>query len=338
MKAMVREQYGSPEVLRLQEVTKPSPARGEVLVKVHAASVNAGDWHLLRGSPFIIRLMGFGLLRPKARILGADLAGRVEALGVGVDRLRVGDLVFGDISRSGFGAFAEYVCAREEELVSKPTSLPFDAAATVPTASMTALQALRDYGGLRAGQSVLINGASGGVGTFAVQIAKTRGARVTGVCSTKSVELVRSLGVDRVIDYTQEDFTRGDEQFDLIVDIAASRPVHACKGVLRPGGCYVVVGGAASSFFQALLLGPWLSRATGRRFVGFELKPSAADLGVIRDLIVAGKIKPISTRRFPLHELPQAITYLEHGHPQGKIVIDVEPAPTLGGKETVRCL
>lgn len=338
MKAMVREQYGAPEVLRLQEVGKPSPAKGEVLVKVHAASANAGDWHLLRGRPFIIRLMGFGLLRPKARILGADLAGRVEALGAGVARLRAGDEVFGDISRSGFGAFAEYVCAREEDLVRKPTSLPFDAAATVPTASLTALQALRDYGRLRAGQGVLINGASGGVGTFAVQIAKAWGARVTGVCSSKSVDLVRSLGADHVIDYTREDFTLGDEQFDLIVDIAASRPIHACRRVLRPGGCYVVVGGAASSFFQALLLGPWLSRATGRRFAGFELKSNAADLGVIRDLIVAGRIKPITTRRFPLDELPQAITYLEHGHPQGKIVIDVELAPALRRKEADRCL
>ena len=241
MKAIVTEQYGSPDVLRLKEVAKPTPEDDEVLVKVHAASVNAGDWHLMRADPFLIRLM-YGLRKPSRPILGSDVAGRVEAVGQSVTQFQPGDEVFGDLSNSGFGAFAEYVSAAESALIHKPARLSFAQAAAVPLAAVTALQALRDKGQLQAGQTVLISGASGGVGSYAVQIAKALGAEVTGVCSTAKVEMVRSLGADHVIDYTREDFTQSGQQYDLILAVGGRRPPFRlparaqAEGDLRHGG------------------------------------------------------------------------------------------------------
>src|SRR5436305_3646774 len=246
MKAIVYHTYGSPDVLKLEEVEKPTPKDNEVLVKVHAASVNAGDWaHLLRGKPFLMRLMGFGLLKPKHQILGTDIAGRVEAVGRNVKQFQPGDEVFGSIR----GGFAEYVCAREDSLVLKPANISFEQAASVPIAAVTALQGLRDKGRIQPGQKVLINGAAGGVGTFAVQIAKSFGAEVTGVCSTRNVDRVRSIGADQVIDYTQEDFTKTGQRYDIILDAVGNHSLLACRRALNPKGIYVAVGGPS---------GPWM--------------------------------------------------------------------------------
>ena len=267
MKAIVVHKYGSPDVLQLKEVAKPTPKDDEVLVKVHAASVNAADLHFLRGKPFLMRLMGYGLLKPKNTILGADIAGRVEAVGSNVKQFQPGDEVFGDLSGSGWGGFAEYVCASEDALVLKPANMTFEQAAAVPIAAVTALQGLRDKGHIQPGQKVLINGASGGVGTFAVQIAKSFGAEVTAVCSTRNVDMVRSIGADHVIDYTQEDFTKNGQRYDLIIAANGYHSISDYKRALSPKGTYVMTGGSATQMFQAMLLGPWISR-TGSKKMG----------------------------------------------------------------------
>ena len=322
MKAIVCPRYGSPDVLRLEEVAKPTPGDDEVLVAVQAAAVAAGDWHLLRGEPFLVRLM-FGLFKPKRGLLGSDVAGRVEAVGRDVQGFKPGDEVFGDLSGSGFGAFAEYVCAPEKALAPRPEGLTFEEAAAVPVSAVTALQALRDEGQLQAGQQVLVNGASGGVGTYAVQIAKAFGADVTGTCSTSKLDLVREIGADHVVDYTKQDVTQSGRQYDLILDAAAYRSLADYKRVLRPGGVYVLVGGATARLFQAMLLGPLMSKKGERKMGGLMAKPNQEDLLVMKDLLEEGQVKPVIDRRFPLSETADAIRYLEAGKARGKVVITV---------------
>jgi NADPH:quinone reductase-like Zn-dependent oxidoreductase len=317
MKAIVYHKYGSPNVLKLEEVEKPTPQDNEVLVKVHAASVNAADWHILRGKPFLVRLMGFGLLKPKNKILGSDIAGRVEAVGRNVKQFQPGDEVFGDIR----GGFAEYVCAREDALVLKPANISFEEAATVPVSAVTALQGLRDKGQIQPGQKVLINGASGGVGTFAVQIAKSFGAEVTAVCSTRNVDMVRSMGADQVIDYTQEDFTQNGQRYDLILAANGYHPISDYKRALSPKGIYVMTGGSMAQMFEAMLLGPWLSRNGSQKMGNLLAKPNQKDLVFVKDLLEAGKVVPVIERRYPLSQVAEAIRYLEAGHARGKVVI-----------------
>jgi NADPH:quinone reductase-like Zn-dependent oxidoreductase len=323
MKAMVYHTYGSPDVLKLEEVEKPVPQDDEVLVQVHATAVNAGDWHLLRAKPFLMRFMGFGLLKPKHTILGSDIAGRVEAVGRNVTQFQSGDEVFGNTAKDGFGGFAEYVAVPETALVLKPTNLSFEEAAAVPQAALVALQGLRDKGHIQSGQKVLIYGASGGVGTFAVQLAKAFGTEVTAVCSTRNVDMVRSIGADHVIDYMQEDFTRNEQRYDLILAVNGYHSIAAYKRALHPEGVYVMTGGSNAQMFQAMLLGPVISR-TGRQKMGNSAhKPNKKDLIVMKELIEAGKVTPVIDRRYPLGETAEAIRYLEAGHAQGKVVITV---------------
>lgn len=322
MKAIVAEQYGSPDVLQLKEVSKPTPQEDEILVKVHAAAANAGDWHLLRGTPFLVRLMT-GLLKPKFQILGADVAGTVEAVGANVTKFQPGDEVFGDLSGSGFGAFAEYVSAPEDVFVLKPADVPFEEAAAVLSAALTALQGLRQEGKVQSGQKVLVNGASGGVGTFAVQIAKALGAEVTGVCSTRNVEMVRSIGADHVVDYTQEDFTQNGQQYDLILDAAAFRPLSDYKRALAPTGAYILVGGSTARLFQLMFMGPVFSKKEGQRFGTFMKKSNQVDMLFMKELLEDRKIVSVIDRRYPLSATPDAIRYLEEGHARGKIIITV---------------
>jgi NADPH:quinone reductase-like Zn-dependent oxidoreductase len=323
MKAIVYDRYGPPDVLRVAEVPRPTARNGEVLVAVRAASVNAGDSRLVRADPFLVRLIYGGLLRPKIKILGADVAGEVLAVGAGVTRFRPGDEVYGDLSESGFGAFAELVSVPEEALAPKPPSLTFAEAAAVPLAALAALQGLRDRGSVRAGQRVLINGASGGVGSFAVQIARALGAEVTGVCSTRNVEMVRALGADDVVDYRREDITRSGERYDVMLDAAAWRPFGSYRPLLSPGGVYVLVGGATAYMFRALILGPWSARIGGMKVKTLISKPNRADLEALTELIEAGKITPVVTTREGLAEVPAAIRDLEAGHARGKIVVSI---------------
>jgi len=325
MKAIVYQKYGSPDVLKLEEIQKPTPRDDEVLIKVHAVSANAADWHILRGKPFLVRLMGIGLLKPKNKILGADIAGRVEAVGRNVKQFRPGDEVFGDISGCGWGGFAEYVCASENALVLKPANISFEEAAAVPLAAVTALQGLRDKGQIQPGQKVLINGASGGVGTFAVQIAKSFGAEVTGVCSTRNLDMVRSIGADQVIDYTQEDFTKNGQRYDLILAVNGYHPISDYKRALSPKGIYVCVGGSMAQIFQAMLLAPLISMA-GRKKMGSMgvAKPNQKDLVFMKELLEVGKVVPVIDRRYPLSEVAEALRYLEEEHARGKVVITLE--------------
>lgn len=319
MKAVVCHQYGSPDVLQVEEIEKPTPGDGEVLIKIHAASTNPADWHVLRADPFIVRISGFGLFKPKTKVLGADIAGTVEAVGQNVKQFKVGDEVFGDIFESGMGAFAEYVSTSEDALVLKPAALTFAQAAAVPLAAVTALHAIRDHGKLQAGQKVLINGASGGVGSFAVQIAKALGAEVTGVTSTRNVEMVRSLGADHVIDYTREDFTTQGQKYDLIIGTAGSRTVFEVKRALSPDGRYVFIGG--TNFAGTFVAGLWVSMTGKQKMISMINKANQKDLGFVAELIEAGKVTPLIDRSFPLSEVADAIAYLEKGHAQGKVVI-----------------
>jgi NADPH:quinone reductase-like Zn-dependent oxidoreductase len=323
MKAIVYTKYGPPDVLELREVEKPVPEDAEVLVKVHAVSVNAYDWHLLTADIFLVRLMGGGLLKPKNTILGADIAGRVESVGRNVKQFQPGDEVFGDIAGNGNGGFAEYVSAPENALVLKPANLSFEEAAAVPMAAVTALQGLRDQGKIQPGQKVLINGASGGVGTFAVQIAKSFGAEVTAVCSTRNLDMARSLGADHVIDYTKEDFTQNGRLYELILAVNGYHPISAYKRALTPGGIYVMAGGTIAQIFQAMLLGPWMSKTGGKKMGGVSAKPDQKDLVYMKELIEAGKVVPVIDKRYPLREIPEALRYLGEGHARGKVVITV---------------
>ena len=326
MKAIVNTQYGSPDVLRMLEVAKPTPKENEVLIKIHAVAVNAADWHLLKADPFLVRLQ-FGLFKPKYTILGADIAGRVEAVGQNVKKLKVGDDVFGNSSSSGWGGYAEYAAVREDVLVLKPANITFEEAAAVPMAAVTALLGLKE-GKIQQGQTVLINGASGGVGTFAIQIAKVLGAEVTAVCSTRNVELARSLGADHVIDYTQEDFTQNGRRYDLIFDAVGNRSVSDLQRALSPHGICAVVGFTSLSLmFQVIVLGAWVSK-TGREKIGLmdTVKPGQKDLSFIKSLLEAGKVVPVIDRCYPLPETAEAIRYLEQGRARGKVVITVDGA------------
>src|SRR5256712_13012432 len=321
MKAMVITKYGSPDVLQFEEVEKPTPKDNQVLVKVQAASANPLDWHGMRGKPFIARLMGNGLLKPKSSKVGADVAGWVEAVGKDVTQFKPGDEVFGGCN----GSFAEYACAREDRVALKPANLSFEEAAAVPVAAYTALQGLRDKGKIQPGQRVLVNGASGGVGTFAVQIAKSFGTEVTGVCSTRNLDMVRSIGADRVIDYTREDFTKNGQRYDLIYDAVGNRSVSDYKRALRPQGICVIAGfSSLSRLFEHVVLGPLLSM-TGNKKIGLMglAKPNQKDLVFVKELLEAGKVIPVIDRRYPLSETAEAIRYLEGRHARGKVVITV---------------
>jgi len=321
MKAIVYTKYGPPEVLQLKEVAKPVPKDNQVLVKVHAASANALDWHFMRGAPFLARLAG-GLRKPKDPRLGADFAGRVEAVGTNVTQFQPGDEVFG----AETGSFAEYASVPENTLALKPTKSSFEEAAAIPVAAITALQGLRDKGQIQSRQKVLVNGASGGVGTFAVQIAKSFGTEVTGVCSTRNLDLVRSIGADHVIDYTQADFTKNGQHYDLIYDAVGNRSVSDYKRALNPNGTCVIAGFQnLSRLFEHMVLGPLRSR-TGNKKVGLMgiAKMNQKDLVFVKELLEAGKIVPVIERRYPLREVPEAIRYLEEGHARGKVVITIE--------------
>jgi NADPH:quinone reductase-like Zn-dependent oxidoreductase len=321
MKAIIYTKYGPPDVLQLKELEKPTPKDNEILIKVNAASVNAADWHLLRAKPFLVRLMGMGLLKPKNKILGADIAGRVEAVGRNVKQFQPGDEVFGDIFDCGLGGFAEYVCAREDALVLKPANITFEKAAAVPLAALTALHGLRDIGHIQPGQKVLVNGASGGVGTFAVQLAKYFGAEVTTVCSTRNLDMMRTLGADHVIDYTQEDFTKNGQRYDLILAANGYHSIFDYKRALSPKGIYVMSGGSGSQMFQAMLLGPCISMTGSKKMGSVSSKPNKKDLVFLKELIEAGKVVPVIDRRYPLSEVAEAIRYLEEGHAKGKVII-----------------
>lgn len=322
MKAIVYEGHGPPDTLRLEEVEKPAPAGGEVLIRVRAASVNPLDWRLMRGGPYLVRAL-FGLhalvtRAPKLKRAGVDLAGVVESVGGSVTQFRPGDEVFGSCR----GTFAEYACAPESRLALKPPNVTFEQAAAVPVAALTALQGLRDKGRIRPGQKVLVNGAAGGVGTFAVQIAKSFGAEVTGVCSTRNVEMVRSIGADDAIDYAREDFTEGARRYDLILDCISNHTLSACGRVLNPEGALVLAGVKDVRAILPRMLGaPLLSRLGRRKFVVFMARILKDDLNVMRELMEAGKVAPVVDRRYGLGETAEAVRYLEAGHARGKVVV-----------------
>jgi NADPH:quinone reductase-like Zn-dependent oxidoreductase len=323
LKAIVRDTYGSPEVLELRDIDKPKITDEEVLVHVHAAGVGRDVWHIMTGLPYPIRLAGYGFRAPKNPVIGSDMAGVVEALGKNVTRFQPGDEVFG----IGKGSYAEYVCAREDKLAPKPTNLTFEQAAVVAIMGSTALQALRDHGKVRPGQEVLLIGASGGVGTYAVQIAKAFGANVTGVCSTTKVEMVRSIGADHVIDYTREDFAEGDQRYDLILDIGGNSTLSRLRRALASRGTLVIVGGEGGGRWlggtdrqlRAMMLSPFVGQKLGT----FVNKENHEDMLVLKELIEAGKVTPIIDKTYSLAEVPEAIRYLEEGHARGKVVITV---------------
>jgi NADPH:quinone reductase-like Zn-dependent oxidoreductase len=320
MKAAVYRRYGPPDVIQIEDVETPVPKDDEVLIRVRAASVNPLDWHFMRGTPHIVR-MAAGLRKPRYTGLGTDVAGQVEAAGKNVTRFKAGDEVFGTCR----GAFAQYARAFETVLVKKPDNVTFEQAASAPVAAFSALQGLRDSGKIQPGQKALINGAAGGVGTFAVQIAKWLGANATGVCSTRNLEMVRSIGADRVVDYTQEDFTKGSERFDVILDCVGNRSLAECVSVLVPKGIHVPVGGSGDQLFASLIKKLALSLFVSQKLVVFFLaKPNAEDLAIISGLMSAGTITPVIDKRYKLAEAAEAIRYLEQGHARGKVVVTME--------------
>ncbi len=320
MKAFVYTKYGPPEVLQLKEVAKPTPKDDEVLIKVRAVSVNRSDWEGLRGKPLYARLGG--LLRPRQQILGSDIAGRVEMAGRNIRRFRPGDEVFGDILPR-LGGFAEYVCARESALALKPASMTFEEAAAIPQAAVIALQGIRDKAQVQPGQKVLINGAGGGAGTFAVQLAKLYGAEVTGVDNTGKLDFMRSLGADHVVDYTREDFTKNGKQYDLILDIVAHSSVFAYRRALRSNGSYYLAGGSVATIFQILLLRPWISMIESKKVRILAVRPNIEDVDFMKELIEAGKVTPAIDKTYPLSEVPKAIGFVGEGHARGKVVVSV---------------
>lgn len=327
MKAIVCDRYGSPDVLRLQEIAKPAPGDDDVLIKVSAAALNAADWHVMRGSPYLMRLT-FGFKRPKYPVLGSDVAGYVESVGKNVTRFKEGDAVFGNLfddgkSENGFGAFAEYACAKEEAFILKPSNITFAEAASLPLAATTALQALHK-GQAASGKGVLINGASGGVGTFAVQIAKAMGCNVTAVCSGSKVDMVRSIGADHVINYEKEDISQSARQYDLIIAANGYRPITDYQRLLKPQGHYVSVGGSLWQMFQGILLGKILSKENGKQMGHLSATTNALDLASVSGLAASGKIKSVIDKVYPLSGVPDAIRYLEEGHARGKIVITLQ--------------
>ena len=319
MKAAVYRRYGPSDVVEIEDVQKPSPKDSEVLLKVRAASVNPLDAGLMKGKPHSFRLL-FGLRNPRLTRPGVDVAGQVERVGRNVTQFKPGDEVFGSCR----GAFAEYACTRESKLVIKPAHVTFEQAASVPVAAFTALQGLRDKGHIQPGQKVLINSAAGGVGTFAVQIAKSFGAEVTGVCSTRNVDMVRSLGADQVIDYAQEDFTKNGQRYDLILAANGYHPISAYKRALSPKGMYVMTGGSMAQLYQAMLLGPLISMTGSNKMGNLLSRPNQKDLVCMKELLEAGKVVPVIDRRYPLSETAEAIHYVEKGHARGKVVITME--------------
>jgi NADPH:quinone reductase-like Zn-dependent oxidoreductase len=322
MKAIICPRYGSPDVLQLREVEKPTPQPNEVLIQIQAASLNSRDLRMLRANPFFMRLMPGGLFRPKNKILGADLAGRVEATGSSVKLFQPGDEVFGFLpSATGRGTFAEFVCANEKTISLKPANLTFEQAAAVPLAAMTALQGLRDKGNIQPGQKVLIHGASGGVGTFAVQIAKALGAEVTAVCSTRNLEMVHSLGADHVIDYQVEDFTQSKIQYDLILAVNGSHPIEDYLRALTPSGTCVVAGGSMRQLIQAGSNRKRISQTNGPKTIVLSLVQSQKDLNLLKELLESGKIMPVIDGCYPLSKIVEAFWYFEKEHPRGKVVV-----------------
>lgn len=321
MKAIVFTRYGSPDVLELKEVEKPTPKNDEVLIRVHAASLNDWDWGALQGTPFVNRLI-FGLLRPKRQILGSDIAGRVEAVGRDVKHFKPGDEVFGDLSGT-WGGFAEYVCAREDALALKAPRMTFEEAAAIPQAAMLALQGLRDVGQIQRGQKLLINGAGGGVGTFAIQIARLYSAEVTGVDSPGKLDMLRSMGAVHVIDYTKEDFTRNGQCYDLILDVKTNRSIFDCARALSPNGTYVTVGGSMARLLQALIWRPWISMTTKKKIRIVALKPNKG-LAYMRELFEAGEVIPVIDGPYKLSEVPAAFRHFGEGRHKGKVVITLE--------------
>ena len=324
MKAVVYHEYGSPDVLTVQDLPKPVPKDDQVLIKVRAASLNPYDWHFMTGMPYILRA-GVGLLKPASPRLGVDFSGTVEAVGKNVTTFKPGDDVIG----AKGGAFAEYVCGSDKGLIIKPANLTFEEGAAVPIAGLTALAAVRQQGNVQPGQKVLINGASGGVGTFAVQIAKVAGAEVTGVCSTRNVELVRSLGADKVIDYTKEDFTAGSERYDLILDNVANRSLAECRRVLTPNGKYIMIGGPNGTWIKPMdrvLKAAFLSRFVSQQMTMMLSDPTPETWAAMRELLESGKVKSVIDRRYPLSQIADAMRYLEQGHARGKVIVTLEPA------------
>lgn len=325
MKAIVNHEYGSPDILKFDEVEKPAPKDNEILIKVHAASLNVGEWYFLTGKPFVVRLSPGGIRKPNINILGGDVAGKVEAVGRNVKQFQVGDDVFGDISGSGMGAFAEYAAAPENVIAHKPANLSFAEAAAVPSAAVTALQGIRDSGEIQPGQKLLINGASGGVGTYAVQIAKTYGAEVTAVCSTSKIDMVRSLGADHIIDYTKENFTQNGQTYDLVIGVNGYHSLADYKRALTPSGTYVCIGGTMAQLFQSMLLGPLMSKKDGKKIKNMgSVRINQKDLLVMKELLESGEIAPVVDRQYPLSETAEAFRYLGEGHAKGKIVIIVD--------------
>lgn len=319
MKAIVMERYGTPDVLELRDVAKPTPKVDEVLVRVHAASVNDWDWGLLQGTPFINRMLN-GLFTPKVRIIGGGIAGHVEAVGGNVKTFQPGDEVFGDLCMSGFGAFAEYACAPEAGLAHKPVSMTFEQAAAIPQAGMLAVQGLIDVGRIQSGQKLLLNGAGGGVGTFALQIAKLYDAEVTVVDKPGKLEMLRAMGADHVVDYFKEDFTRGCKSYDLILDVKTNRSPFAYARALNPNGTYVTVGGNTSRLLQAVVLGPLISRLCNKHVRIVALKPNK-DLAYMSELFEAGKLVPVIDRLFKLADVPEALRLFGTGDHKGKIIV-----------------
>jgi NADPH:quinone reductase-like Zn-dependent oxidoreductase len=325
MKAIVCTKYGSPDVLQLQEVEKPAPQDDEVLIKIHAASINSRDWRMMRANPFFIRQAPGSFLQPKNKILGADVAGRIEAVGRYVKQFKLGDEVFGYLpSATGRGTFAEYVCANENAITLKPANLTFEQVAAVPIAALTALQGLRDKGNIQLGQKVLINGASGGVGTFAVQIAKSFGAEVTAVCSTRNLEMVRSFGAGHVLDYRKEDFTRKGQRYDLILAANGYHPISNYLRALSLDGIYVVAGGSMLQLIQAARQGGQNSKVGSQKTYVVSLVQSQKDLVFMKELLESGKVIPVIDECYPLSKTAEAFKVYEKGHPKGKIVITVE--------------
>ncbi|MBD3167125.1 zinc-binding dehydrogenase [bacterium] len=322
MKAVVRSRYGSPAVLSLRDVPPPEPTEDEVLIRVHATSLNAYDWRMLRADPFFIRFAE-GLLRPKMSILGADTAGTVEEVGKNVTRFKPGDEVFGSLSETRCGGLAEFVCTRENYLAGKPETVSFEEAAAVPMAALTALQAFRDEGNVQPGQQVLINGASGGVGTFAVQIAKVLGAEVTAVCSTGKIELMRELGADHVIDYKRESITQGGRAYNMILAVNGYQTLSDYVSILAPGGVYMAVGGTMRQIFAAMLKGPRIAKKNGFKIGSMTEKPNSRDLAVMGEWLKTGKVKPVIDKVYALEETAAAFRHLEEGHARGKIVVSM---------------
>ena len=325
MKAIIYVKYGPLDSLQLKEVEKPTPKDNEVLVKIYATTVTPGDVIIVKGEPFPVRFWS-GLLGPKHKIPGKEMAGRVEAVGINVTQFQPGDEVFGDLSVCGLGAFAEYVSVPEDAIARKPANLTFEEAAAVPESAVVALQGLRDKGKIQPGQKALINGTSGGVGSFAVQIAKSFGAEVTAVCSTRNLDMARSLGADHVIDYTQEDFTQNGKQYDLILAANGYHPISDYRRALSPEGAYVATGGSMAQTFEAMLQGPIISMRGSKKMSNMLVKPNKDDLIFVKDLIEAGKVVPTIDRSYPLSEFAEAFQYLEEGHAQGKVVIMVHQA------------